>query len=76
VQISSLRSGEAHIRSVAGDVEVGVAAGTRVFLDLSATSGEARSDLAPSEGPAGEGATLELHAATVSGDITVRRARA
>jgi DUF4097 and DUF4098 domain-containing protein YvlB len=74
VEIGSLRDGEAHLRSVSGDVNVGVAAGTRVFLDLSATSGEARSDLTPSGGPEGEGNTLELHVATVSGDIRVRPA--
>ena len=74
VEVASLRTGAAHLRSVSGDVTVGVAAGTQVFLDLSATSGEARSDLAPSEGPTGEGSNLELHVATVSGDIRVRRA--
>jgi DUF4097 and DUF4098 domain-containing protein YvlB len=74
VKIASLRTGEAFLRSVSGDVAVGIAAGTRVFLDLAATSGDVRSDLAPSEGPEGEGDTLELHAATVSGDILVRRA--
>jgi DUF4097 and DUF4098 domain-containing protein YvlB len=74
VEVASLRTGSAHLRSVSGDVTVGVAAGTHVFLDLSATSGEARSDLAPSEGPTGESSNLELHVATVSGDIRVRRA--
>jgi DUF4097 and DUF4098 domain-containing protein YvlB len=73
VRIGSLRTGDARLRSVSGDVEVGVVAGTHVFLDLSATSGEARSELEPSGDPGGAG-TLELHVATVSGDITIKRA--
>lgn len=74
VRIASLRTGTANLRSVSGDVAVAVEPGTRVFLDLAATSGDVRSDLAPSDGPTGEGPSLELHAATVSGDISVRRA--
>lgn len=75
VRVGRLHAGIANIRAVSGDVEVGVAPGTRVFLDLSSTTGDARSDLTPTEGP-GSGDALELHAATVSGDIRVRRARA
>jgi hypothetical protein len=74
VRLGALRTGEAHLRSVSGDVAVGIAPGTRVFLDLAATSGDVRSDLAPSDGPADGGPSLELHAATVSGDILVQRA--
>jgi hypothetical protein len=73
VRIGSLRTGDAHLRSVSGDVSVGVAEGTRVFLDLAATSGDVRSDLSPSDGPEGDGPRLALHAATVSGDILVKR---
>jgi DUF4097 and DUF4098 domain-containing protein YvlB len=76
VQIGSLRQGRTQIRSVSGDVQIGVAAGTEVFLDVSATSGDARSDLAMVDAPDGGGPMLELKVATVSGDITIRRTAA
>ena len=75
VRIDRIRSGTANIRAVSGDVEVGIAPGSRVFLDLVSTSGDARSDLTPAEGP-GEADVLELNAASVSGDIRVRRSKA
>jgi hypothetical protein len=73
VELRSLVSGEATIRAVSGDVEVGVAAGTRVFLDLSATSGEATSDLSMEGNESADAPDLALRVATVSGDIQVRR---
>ena len=76
VELDSLREGRAQIRSVSGDVSVGVAAGADVLLDLRATSGDARSDLAMVEAPVGGGRQLELTVVTVSGDIAVRRAPA
>jgi hypothetical protein len=76
VALGSLVSGEASIHAVSGDVEVGVAAGTRVFLDLTATSGDASSDL-PMQGDQGQDVPdLTLRVATMSGDIQVRRAPA
>lgn len=74
IDLGRLHTGVANMRAVSGDITIGVAEGTSVFLDLGSTSGDARSDLNASEGP-GSGDTLELHAATVSGDIRVRRAR-
>jgi DUF4097 and DUF4098 domain-containing protein YvlB len=75
VDLAALRSGSTTIRSVSGDVEVGVARGTRVYLDLASTSGSTVSDLDMSD--AGDaGADLELHVATVSGDVRVVRAAA
>lgn len=72
VRVEVLASGLTHLRSVSGDIAVGVATGVRVFLDLTAISGDVRSDLTPSDSPAGNAPSLELHAATVSGDIWVR----
>lgn len=62
------------VRSVSGDVSIGVVPGTRVWLDLGATSGKAISDLDAADAPA-EGEAVELHVTTVSGDIRVRSAR-
>jgi putative adhesin len=75
VTIDAISHGEATLRSVSGDVQVGVERGTKVWLDLSSVSGDTRSDLDMSDGP-GEGeAALELRASTVSGDVHVRSAR-
>ena len=74
IEVARLHTGVANVRAVSGDVEVGIAPGTSAFLDLSATTGDTRSDLSATDGP-GEGDTLELHAATVSGDIRIKRAR-
>ena len=51
---------------------MGVSPGTRVWLDLGSTSGDAISEL---DGSDGGDASLEIRAASVSGDILVRRAK-
>lgn len=73
VEIAQAETGRLNLKTVSGDVTVGVAPGTRVWLDLASTSGDAISEL---DGSGGEGASLEIHAASVSGDILVRRAKA
>ncbi len=75
VDLGSVSSGDVTIRSVSGDIKIGVARGTQVWLDLGSTSGDAVSELDPSDG-GGEGETVELHVNTVSGDIRVRSAGA
>jgi DUF4097 and DUF4098 domain-containing protein YvlB len=81
IGIGVLRRGQAGLRSASGDVKVGVAAGTGVWLDVSTASGSTRNDLAmgagtPGATPASTGATLELRIRTASGDIEIRRAAA
>lgn len=76
VEIGSLRSGIVNARSVSGDVELGVAAGIGVYLDISSTSGDVRSDLDAGKGADDGAADLQLTAASVSGDIRIRRASA
>ena len=76
IEIGSVRAGVVNARSVSGDVELGVAAGTGVFLDVSSTSGDVRSDLDAVAGTDDDAADLQLTAASVSGDIRIRRAAA
>jgi DUF4097 and DUF4098 domain-containing protein YvlB len=76
IKVGRLRQGQAHIGTASGSVEVGVAAGTGVWLDLSTASGRSVSDLT-AQGetpPAGNPASLELRVRTASGNIRVRRA--
>jgi DUF4097 and DUF4098 domain-containing protein YvlB len=76
VRIRSLSVGEVAVRSVSGDVELGVAAGVRVFLDLNTTSGDASSDLEIGQGNGDTDVDLSVRVVSVSGDIRVRRAAA
>ena len=73
VQIGSVATGSTSVRSVSGDVEVAVARGTRVYLDISSTSGDTVSELDMSDASAGGSANLELQVSTVSGDIRIVR---
>jgi len=76
VGIGAVWTGQTNVRSVSGDVEIGVPRGTRVYLDLASTSGATISDLDMSSDADNGDAHLELHVSTVSGDIRVVRAAA
>jgi len=72
VRVASVARGRADLTSVSGDIDVKVAPGTGVFLDLSSLSGRVTSDLAA---PDQEGdADLRLRCQTVSGSVQVSRA--
>jgi len=78
VKVGNLVSGTLSLQAVSGDIEVSVAPGTRVFLDLSSLSGSTKSELPVSDAsipdsPQGGGtAEASVKAATVSGDIRVQ----
>ncbi len=74
VLLGNVVSGSVNVQAVSGDVSVGVAAGTSVYLDLSSVSGQTSSDLPVSDTPSGDASTrLDVRASTVSGDVRVRR---
>ncbi|HVD71090.1 MAG TPA: DUF4097 family beta strand repeat-containing protein [Actinomycetota bacterium] len=75
IDVGAATTGSLKLRSVSGDIAVGVAPGTGVWLDLTSASGDAVSELAEPDGPSGE-ATLEIHASSVSGDIRIASAKA
>jgi hypothetical protein len=77
VGLRSVAEGEVNLHSASGDIEVGIASGSRLFVDAQSLSGETSSELelesgSPLEGD--EGPLVELRAQTMSGDIAVRRA--
>jgi DUF4097 and DUF4098 domain-containing protein YvlB len=77
VHVGNLSRGTTNIHSASGDVFLGVAEGTAVWMDVSTLSGDTRSDLNVSDSsPTGGGTALELTVRTASGDITIRRATA
>ena len=75
-RLRSIRAGEIQLKSVSGDVAVGVLMGTRLFIDANSTSGDVRSELDVGDAPAagGNGSEASLRVKTVSGDIAVTRA--
>ena len=74
--VRSIRDGHIRLQSVSGDIEVGVAPGTRVFIDASATSGDVSSELDVTQAPTssgGGGGEAKLRLKSVSGDIQIVR---
>src|SRR6476660_8332647 len=74
VTVESVRRGEARLQSVSGDITLGVAAGARVWMDVSSMSGTTQSDLEPDEAGAGGEVDLRIKANLASGDIRLQRA--
>ena len=76
-QVRSIREGEIKLQSVSGDIQVGVAPGTRVFIDASSTSGDVHSALDVTDAPpaTGAGSEAKLRLKSVSGDISIGRGR-
>ena len=74
VTVESVRRGEARLQSVSGDITLGVAAGARVWMDVSSMSGSTQSDLEPDEAGAGGEVDLRIKANSASGDIRLQRA--
>jgi hypothetical protein len=73
--LGELSSGSVSAVSTSGDVDLTIAPGRRVHLDVTTVSGRLRSDL--DQGGGEDGAVdLELRGRTVSGDVTIRRGRA
>lgn len=74
ISIATVQAGKISATTASGDVTVGVAEGVAVWLDVSSLSGDVTSELPVGDDvpDAAEG-TVELHARTLSGDVTVRR---
>jgi hypothetical protein len=79
VVVDSIAAGEIRVQSVSGDVKLGVARGTRVWIDAASVSGNLDSQLgiadsAPEGAGEESGEVVPLHVKTVSGDVVVVRA--
>ena len=75
IQLRRVSSGEVKLHSASGDLEVGIAKGSRLWVDAQSISGDTSSELELEGAPAGdEGPLVELRAQTMSGDIALRRA--
>jgi hypothetical protein len=76
IELESLAA-DLKANTVSGDVAVRVVPGLRLWIDALSLSGDMSSDLDVGDGsPDSAGAVVELHARSVSGDVSITRARA
>ncbi len=73
VRVLALGEGTLHVRSVSGDVSVGVARGVDLHVDVETMSGSVSSDipLGDRPGPARHDARVELSVRSVSGNVQI-----
>lgn len=74
LKVDRLAAGSLSLNAVSGDVDLAVAPGAAVWLDLRSLSGDMTSDLAAGAEPQEGEAVIEIRGKTVSGDVSVRRA--
>lgn len=74
IEVGSLSQGRARLRTASGDVTVGIASGTGVWLDLNTASGNSITDLTSHGDAAPATTTLEVRVRTASGNIRIHRA--
>jgi hypothetical protein len=72
VRIECMTAGRGEVTTASGDVSIAVPGGVGVYLDLSAMTGDVRSDLAPADSDGD--AELSLHCRSISGDVHVTHA--
>ncbi|BDM74489.1 hypothetical protein HEK616_79760 (plasmid) [Streptomyces nigrescens] len=74
IRVGDVTRGRIDLRTSVGDLEVGIHEGTAAWLDLHPKYGTVRNALDSAAGPADSDETVEVHARTLTGDITIRRA--
>lgn len=77
IEIDCVEAGEVRAQTISGDARVGVAQGTRVWIDAASVSGDLVSELGLEDQPAAgeaEAPVVPLHVKTVSGDVSIVRA--
>jgi DUF4097 and DUF4098 domain-containing protein YvlB len=75
LHLRSISQGKVSLQSASGDVEIGIAQGSTVWMDVSSMSGDTSCELDPrDEPPADDRPLVEVKARTMSGDVTIKRA--
>ena len=74
VVVGAVTQGTVELKSVSGDLVVGIRRGSRVWMDVKTVTGDARSELDAGVDDDGEGPLVELKATAMSGDIRIVRA--
>jgi DUF4097 and DUF4098 domain-containing protein YvlB len=73
LRVGAVTEGKVELKSVSGDMLIGVRRGSRVWMDVKTVTGDARSELESGDDD-GEGPLVELKATAMSGDIKIVRA--
>lgn len=73
LRVGSVSQGSVELKSLSGDMLVGVRRGSRVWMDVKTVAGDARSEL-DAGGEDEDGPLVELKATAMSGDIRIVRA--
>lgn len=73
VHVDYLHAGEARVETVSGDVDLGVADGTAIWLDIHTMTGDVDVEQEMGGEPTPGQPTLQLRANTLSGDVHVHR---
>ena len=74
LRVGAVSQGKVELKSVSGDMVVGVRKGSRVWMDVKTVTGDAHSELDAGGEDDGEGPLVELKATGMSGDIKIVRA--
>lgn len=73
LRVGSVAKGSVELKSVSGDMVVGIRRGSRVWMDVKTVTGDAHSEL-DAGGEDEDGPLVELKATAMSGDIKIVRA--
>jgi len=76
INVKDLSSGNADVSSLSGDVQITVRPGIGVYLDLSSTAGDVRSDLDAADADeiaTADGPAIEIKCRSLSGDIRISK---
>ncbi|HJR96242.1 MAG TPA: DUF4097 family beta strand repeat-containing protein, partial [Gaiellaceae bacterium] len=80
VDVKAVSGGDVRVQTVSGDVRLGIARGTRTWIDAASVSGRLESELGLEDQEPGSdddgSPVVPLHVKTVSGDVSVVRAAA
>ncbi len=80
IDIRALTGGDVRVQTVSGDVRIGIARGTRTWIDAASVSGRLESEIGldadQSAASEAQGDVVPLRVKTVSGDVAVVRAAA
>jgi DUF4097 and DUF4098 domain-containing protein YvlB len=74
VRLGAVTRGKVELKSVSGDMTVGIRRGSRVWMDVKTITGDAHSELDAGGEDDNEGPLVELKATAMSGDIKIVRA--
>jgi hypothetical protein len=76
VRVGAVSRGDVELKSLSGDLLVGIRRGSRVYLDVKTVTGDARSELDVGDAMEDdhEGPLINLRATAMSGDIKIVRA--